>query len=310
MLSGQPNRIWVASKLPVAAYKATNPDPSKAKSEVQYEDPSADHVTAQNGNSAQAIITPERLGTPCLSISPTKRSVPKTALRDSKPNLRRVSPPAMCQTGPSQCGGSCGNRRGARGDSAGEVSNQDDETSRLKDWANSGQSVTRLQHGPRFEQAYPLKLQALWKLIFYRHIAHVTQKVVKVVLLRGKQGILQSPVPIHQSSSPNRRTRSPAPEAPPKPAKEKGWEPGDFKRRTPMSRASTRHGVLSAECKKACHREGKCLGLHSLLGNGHDSLKKETHLPEVSREAFQSEACEPKGTDLVASRADVGQFST
>ena len=34
-------------------------------------------------------------------------------------------------------------------------------------------------------QSYPLKLQALGKLIFCRHIAHVTQKVV--FFLRGKQ---------------------------------------------------------------------------------------------------------------------------
>ena len=41
-------------------------------------------------------------------------------------------------------------------------------------------------------EAYPLKLQALGMLIFFRHIAHVTPKVEKsVMLLRGKEGTNQ-----------------------------------------------------------------------------------------------------------------------
>ena len=39
--------------------------------------------------------------------------------------------------------------------------------------------------------SYPLKLQGLGKLIFYRHIAHVTQKV-RVAAIRGPQ--LECPV--------------------------------------------------------------------------------------------------------------------
>ena len=36
------------------------------------------------------------------------------------------------------------------------------------------------------EFPYPLKLQAMGKLIFYRHIAYVTQKVETLCFLRGK----------------------------------------------------------------------------------------------------------------------------
>ena len=47
------------------------------------------------------------------------------------------------------------------------------------------------------QNTYPLKLQGLGKLIFYRHIAHVTQKVEKrFVFLRGKKNDLaDSPRP-------------------------------------------------------------------------------------------------------------------
>ena len=47
---------------------------------------------------------------------------------------------------------------------------------------------------------YPLKLQALGKLIFYRHIAHVTpKKLVKVVFLRGK---FKEPCPKNHEKTP------------------------------------------------------------------------------------------------------------
>ena len=47
---------------------------------------------------------------------------------------------------------------------------------------------------------YPLKLQALGKLIFYRHIAHATQKVEKLCFLRGKNKSHQGAPPIHAPS--------------------------------------------------------------------------------------------------------------
>ena len=43
-----------------------------------------------------------------------------------------------------------------------------------------GEPGERLLDGPKGTTTYPLKLQALGKLIFYRHIAHVTQKVEKL----------------------------------------------------------------------------------------------------------------------------------
>ena len=53
-------------------------------------------------------------------------------------------------------------------------------------------------------EAYPLKLQALGKLIFYRHIAHVTQKVEKLCFLRGKEGkdLDRRKHPVKQAHSP------------------------------------------------------------------------------------------------------------
>ena len=50
-------------------------------------------------------------------------------------------------------------------------------------------------------KTYPVKLQALGKLIFYRHIAHVAQKVEKLCFLRGKKRITKKEAETAQPAS-------------------------------------------------------------------------------------------------------------
>ena len=65
------------------------------------------------------------------------------------------------------------------------------------------QGVNKAERGQKGHSvlvAYPLKLQALGKLTFYRHIAHVAQKVEKsFVFLRGKVDFEGDPFPQAQN---------------------------------------------------------------------------------------------------------------
>ena len=70
--------------------------------------------------------------------------------------------------------------------------------------------------GTNQTHTYLLKLQALGKLIFYRHITHVTQKVQKLCFLRGKQnGRCKSPPGRKICPNPPHSPHPPAVWAPP-----------------------------------------------------------------------------------------------
>ena len=56
----------------------------------------------------------------------------------------------------------------------------------ISDFLVQSPAGTKSRSIPAHRFTYPLKLQALGKLIFYRHIAHVTQQVKKLCFLRCK----------------------------------------------------------------------------------------------------------------------------